>query len=121
MDFTTGEFDFPPHKNSGPRSQRLRVAFNHRIGKASAVLTGYDASFVDADHEFHRLIVTLQTEIVNNSTTGPEVAVVATFGLRDDSNHWDDTYAGKVRFVLITEPEHSVPPFGIFRELERVS
>lgn len=109
MDFTSGVFEFPSHKGSGPRTQRLRVAFDHRIAKASAVLTGYSASFGNGDHEFGRLIIQLDTQIVNNSTTGPEVNVVATFGLRDFSNHWDDPYFGEIRFVLITEAERVSP------------
>jgi hypothetical protein len=113
MDFTSGQFDFPAHKDSGPQSQRLRISFEHRIAQASAVLSGYDASFTNGDHHFGRLIVTLATQIVNNSTTGPEVNVVATFGLRDFSGNWDDAYAGQVRFVLITVPEHQVPPFAV--------
>jgi hypothetical protein len=109
MNFTSGVFDFPSHHGSGPQSQRLRVGFDHRIGAASAVLTGYSAAFTSGDHEFGRLVVELDTRIVNNSTTGPEVEVVATFGLRDFSNHWDDPYAGQVRFVLMTEPERRLP------------
>jgi hypothetical protein len=91
----------------------LRVAFDYRIGQASAVLIGYDASFTNGDHNFGRLIVTLATQIVNNSTTGPEVDVVATLGLRDFSGNWDDDYAGNVRFVLITVPEHRAPPISV--------
>ena len=113
MDFTTGQFDFPAHKGSGPQTQRLRISFDHRIGQASAVLTGYDASFTGGDHNFGRLVVTLSTQIVNDSTKGPEVDVVATFGLRDFSGNWDDNYAGQVRFVLITVPQHFVPPFAV--------
>jgi len=117
MDFTTGQFDFPSHKGSGPQTQRLRISFDHRIAQASAVLTGYDASFANGDHNFGRLIVTLDTQIVNNSTTGPEVNVVAAFGLRDYSGNWDDAYVGKVRFVLITVPEHRILPTAV---LERI-
>jgi len=112
MDFTTGQFDFPAHKGSGPQTQPQRIPFDYRIGQASAVLTGYDASFVDGDHNFGRLVVRLDTQIVNESTTGHEVNVVATFGLRDFSDDWDDEYAGNVRFVLITEPEQAAPPVG---------
>ncbi len=117
MDFTTGQFDFPSHKGSGPQAQRLHVSFDHRIAKASAVLSGYDASFASGDHHFGRLIVTLDTQIVNNSTTGPEVNVTATFGLRDFSGNWDDAYVGKLRFVLITVPEHRVPPVAVFERM----
>jgi len=117
MDFTTGQFDFPAHSGSGPQIQRLRISFDHRIGQASAVLTGYDASCADGDHNFGRLIVALATQIVNESTTGPEVNVVATLGLRDFSEDWDDEYAGNVRFLLITVPEHRAPPVGVVTHL----
>ena len=113
MDFTTDQFDFPPCKNSGPQSQRRRFSFDYRIGQASAVLTGYDAAYADGDHNFGRLVVSLATQIVNESTTGPEVNVVATFGLRDFSDDWDDEYTGSVRFLLITEPEPSAPPVDV--------
>jgi hypothetical protein len=82
------------------------------------VLTGWDAAFTDGDHNYGRLIVTLSTQIVNESTTGPEVNVVATFGLRDFSGDWDDRYQGQVRFVLVTVPEHRVLPVAV---LERVA
>lgn len=109
MEFTSGSFDFPSHKGSGPRSQTLRVAFDRRIGKASAVLTGYEAKFDSGDHELRQLVVSLHTRIVNQSTTGHEVEVTATFGLRDASGHWDDPYSGQVRFLLISVPENQRP------------
>jgi hypothetical protein len=117
MDFTTGHFDFPAHKGSGPLSQRARISFDYRIGQATAVLTGYDASYADGDHNFGRLIVQLATQIVNESTTGPEVNVIGTFGLRDFSEEWDDEYTGTVRFLLITVPEHRAPPVGVLTHL----
>jgi hypothetical protein len=109
MDLISGHFDFPAHSGSGPQSARMRHAFERRIGLASVVLTGFQASFRDGDHNFGRLTVELQHRIVNESTTGHEVEVTAAFGLRDLSNDWDDAYAGKVSYCLMVIPERREP------------
>jgi hypothetical protein len=112
MDVQTGEFNFPSGSGSGPRQTKMRHAFNERIGQASVALTGFQAQFTDGDHHFGRLEVGLGHRIVNNSTTGHEVEVFGTFGLRDLSNHWDDNYAGKIQYCLLTIPERTRPIIG---------
>ena len=113
MDFTSGQFDFPTTSGSGPQSLSLSFSFEHRISKASAVLLGYEAFFMNGDHNFGRLIVNLDTQIVNDPAAGQQVVVTATFGLRDFSGDWDDPYTGRVQFVLITEPQHRMPPVAV--------
>lgn len=109
MELVSGHFDFPPVSGSGPQSARMRHGFERRIAQASVILTGFQASFRDGDHNFGRLTVELQHRVVNESTTGHEVEVTASFGLRDLSNHWDDAYSGKVSYCLIVIPERRGP------------
>ena len=42
----------------------------------------------------------------------PQIAELLTFGLRDLSNHWDDAYAGKIQYCLLTIPERTRPIIG---------
>ena len=104
MEILTGVFDFPSFKSSGPQIMTRTFSFRNRVAQASAVLTGYDAEFTRADHNFGRLTVELNTE-VRNISGGAEVTVAARYGLRDNSGHWDDLYEGQVRFCLLVEPE----------------
>jgi hypothetical protein len=106
MEFRDYIFEFLPSKG-GPQSQHMRFAFKEPIAQASAVLTGYSASFVDGDHELGQLSVQLGTQIVNHAPDGPEVVVNALLGLRDFSRSCDDRYTGKIHVCLIAIPESS--------------
>jgi len=92
----TGVFDFPASRGSGPRSMGTTFTVARRVGQASAVLTGYTAEYTTGDHNFGRLIVTLETQIISNSANGAQIRVTAFYGLRDFSGNWDDTYQGQV-------------------------
>jgi hypothetical protein len=117
----TGVFDFPASSGSGPRSMGTTFTVARRVAQASAVLTGYTAEYVTGDHEFGRLTVTLQTDIVSNSATGAEISVTAFYGLRDFSGNWDDTYRGQVRFALLVEFASRIiePPIALARRRSR--
>src|SRR5262245_45788219 len=104
MEFRDHIFPFDP-VTGAPQWQRMRFGFSQPIAMASAVLTGFDASFVGGDHHFGQLWVQLATQIVNNAPDGPEVVVNALLGLRDFSGSWDDRYQGKVHICLIAIPE----------------
>jgi hypothetical protein len=112
MEFQTGQLLFASASGSGPRELRMRHAFEPRIGQASVVLTGFTASFDNDDHNFGRFTVELAHRVVNESTTGHEVEVVARLGLRDFSGNWDDAYSGKVEYCVIVVPASRRPPIG---------
>jgi hypothetical protein len=109
MEFREYVFEFPPAKG-GPQSQHMRFGFREPIAQASALMTGYSASFVDGDHELGQLSVQLGTQIVNHAPDGPEVVVNALLGLRDFSGSWDDRFQGKIYVTLMAIPESSRRP-----------
>jgi len=109
MEFRDYTFDFPPNKG-GPQSQHMRFGFREPIASASAVLTGYSASFVDGDHELGQMSVLVGAQIVNHAPDGPEVVVNALLGLRDFSGSWDDRFTGQIHVCLIAIPESSRRP-----------
>ena len=112
----TGVFDFPASRGSGPRSMGTTFTVARRVSQASAVLTGYTAEYTTGDHNFGRLIVTLETQIISNAANGAQIRVTAFYGLRDYSGNWDDTYQGQVRFALLVEFASRIePPIALAR------
>jgi hypothetical protein len=102
MEIRLHTFTFEPHKG-GLHEQRHRFAFSRPVAKAGTVLRGYSAQFVDGDHHFGQLTVSLRSEIVNDAPDGPEVVVYAVLGLRDFSGSWDDRFSGTIDMCLFFE------------------
>ena len=112
MELREDSFNFPPFKGSGPR-QVVTVPmhrFPRRVLSAVAGITGYSVSFdrEDDDHEWGRLQIELSTGI--NPVDPRDVEVSATFGLRDHSGDWDDSYSAVIQYVVLAELEPVVPP-----------
>ena len=104
-------FEFQAFKGSTHHMQH-RFAFTKPVARASAVLRGWSAQFVDGDHHLGQLTVQLRTEIVNNAPDGPEIVLHAVLGLRDFSGSWDDRYAGSIDAVVFYEFGLDIhPPF----------
>jgi hypothetical protein len=87
--------------------------FARQVVQASAVLTGDESAFTETDHHFGRLTVTLSTEIIGRT----KVVVTATYGLRDYSNEWDDTYEGEIRFCLLVDHGPTGAQPGVAQQL----
>ena len=100
MEIRTGTITFGNHEGSGPRTATQDVAFGTALTQATAILTGFNVSFVqsDGDHHLGNLDVRLTSSII-----GTSVRVQATFGLRDWSGNWDDKYAGQIFFTVVGE------------------
>ena len=88
--------NFARFDGSGPRQTTADVDF----GTAPAILTGFNVGYSanDDDHHLGNLDVRLSTEIV-----GTIVRVTVTFGLRDWSGDWDDSYEGQIFFAVVGE------------------
>lgn len=96
----TGTLTFGSFKGSGPRSSFVDVTFPNAVAQAAAILTGMEARFSpnDGDHHLGDLDVRL-----GSTVSGTSVRVTATFGLRDWSGTWDDSYDGQVFFAVVAE------------------
>jgi hypothetical protein len=95
-------FEFESYKG-GLHHMQHRFAFSRPVARASAVLKGWSAQFVDGDHHFGQLTVQLRTEIVNNAPDGPEIVLHAVLGLRDFSGSWDDRFGGTIDACVFYE------------------
>lgn len=95
----TGRMEFNPHSGSGPREATMRISFDQPIGNCAAALTGVFIGYDNNDHHIHRMIVEVEARKMNDT----DVEVIGRFGLRDNSNHWDDRYRGSIRFAVIAE------------------
>ncbi|MDM5179888.1 hypothetical protein PO883_22100 [Massilia sp. DJPM01] len=84
------------------------MAFPRRVLRATAGMAGYSATFDDNDHHLGRMTVELGSTIDPADAT--RVLVGGTFGLRDWSNEWDDSYSGNLQFVVLAELERITPP-----------
>jgi hypothetical protein len=94
-----GRIDFAEHKGSGPQVASTTVRFGRPIGSCAAALTGFEYSYVAGQANVGRINVRVEARKLNDT----EVDVVASLGLRDWSNQWDDAYEGHVSFVVIAE------------------
>jgi len=101
MEIVNSSINFSRFDGSGPRTDFTNVNIASSITSASAVLTGFNVQFSsnDGDHHLGNLDVRLSVSILNANT----VRVTATFGLRDWSGSWDDSYEGQIFFAVIGE------------------
>lgn len=100
MQIVNNSITFGSFEGSGPRTSSTDVSLTGTVTQATAILTGFSASFSssDGDHHLGNLDIRLSTAL-----TGSTVRVTATFGLRDWSGTWDDRYEGRVFFAVIGE------------------
>ena len=100
MQIHNDSITFGSAEGSGPRTGFRDIRMLGTLTQATAVLTGFTASFSpsDGDHHLGNLDIRLNTAI-----RGSIVRVNVTFGLRDWSGTWDDKYEGRIFFSLIAE------------------
>ncbi len=95
-----GTLSFPSHKNNGPQITEQALNFASAPQSTIALLSGFDVQFVekdeDKDHHVHLIDLDLRTR----SLSAHSVEIAGQLGLRDRSKHWDDPYAGMIRYVL---------------------
>jgi hypothetical protein len=103
MQVKDGHIRFNEWHSQGPRELEAEVIFDTPVTQATAILTGFDVAFTreDGDHHLGNLEVRLDAEI--DRLAPQRVNVVATYGLRDWSEEWDDHYEGEVFFTVVAE------------------
>ena len=99
MEIKTGSISFPKHKGEGPRTDSEYIQFDGEVSAAVAILTGTEFGFAPYDDN-HLGKVDIK---IDSNFVGDTVQVIATFGVRDWSNHWDDNYQGEVYFAVLAE------------------
>ncbi len=99
MEIRNGSVFFPASRGHGPQERvAAPIVFPREVRQAVVGVTGYSAGFSGKDHEFGRLIVQVQHQVTFNT-----VSVTVTFGLRDWSHEWDDSYTGLVNFAVLAD------------------
>jgi hypothetical protein len=102
METRTIDLDFNALQGSGPRTLDGEVIFAGPVTQAAAFLRGFDVAFSDEhDHHLGSLEVSLDSEI--DPLAPQRVNVTATYGLRDWSGNWDDSYEGQIRVSVVAE------------------
>jgi hypothetical protein len=91
---------FPTMTDSGPQTQSVTVHMPGPVSQVAAVLTGFDVEYSHGDDQH---LGRLDVELIVGAINGADVAVTATYGLRDWSGNWDDGYDGTVSFAVIGE------------------
>lgn len=103
MQVKGGHISFNERRYYGPREEKAEVIFDSPVTQATAILTGFDVAFTESggDHHLGNLEVRLDAEI--DRLAPQRVNVVATYGLRDWPEEWDDPYEGEVFFTVVAE------------------
>jgi hypothetical protein len=92
-------FVFLPQSGSGPVTKTKTFTFLRRVNAATAGITGYKAQFERRqDHHLGELDIRLQTTVDAHTVT-----VEGIFGLCDWSGNWDDSYGGRIDFVVVAD------------------
>lgn len=94
-----GDIRFDPLSSRGPDVRNsIPCLFSGPVREACCVLTGIDYGFTDDDHNLWRTMIDLQCRVDQDVVT-----VIATFGLRDKSGHWDDRYDASIRYCVLAD------------------
>jgi hypothetical protein len=104
MQIVHDEIPFNSIEGFGPRELEKEVFLPSPASQVIAMLTGFNAAFSPSDNDHHlgNLEIRVNAEFIGPAPT-TIVKVIATFGLRDWSEEWDDKYEGTVRFAVIAE------------------
>lgn len=109
MEFRTNALLFPASRNTGPVAASTVIPFARGVQRAVAAITGYSATFENLeDHHLGQIDIALTTTV--DPAYARNVIVEGSFGLRDWSGTWDDTYSGTVELVILAELSPAVPP-----------
>ena len=91
-----------PVSGSGPQIITRTVTLGAAVTQAIAILTGFVAEYSGGDdHHLGRLDV--QVNVPPGGINGANVTVNITFGLRDWSGNWDDSYDGQIFYTVVGE------------------
>ncbi|MGD9960738.1 hypothetical protein [Nocardioides sp.] len=102
METRTLDLAFNALRGSGPRAEDGEVIFTGPVAQAAAFLRGFDVAFSgNNDHHLGSLEVSLDAVI--DPLAPQRVTVTATYGLRDWSGTWDDSYEGTIRVSVVGE------------------
>ncbi len=102
METRTLDLSFNALSGSGPRTDEGDVIFTGPVTQAAAFLRGFDVAFSgNNDHHLGSLEVSLDAVI--DPLAPQRVTVTATYGLRDWSGTWDDSYEGAIRISVVGE------------------
>lgn len=99
MELRSDFFLFLPTQGSGPVTKTKSFTFLRRVKAATAGITAYKAEYEKReDHHLGQLEIRLNTNVDTHTVT-----VDGIFGLRDWSGNWDDSYGGRIDFVVVAE------------------
>ena len=100
MQIATGSFPIGPVSGNGPQVNSTVVTMPAPVTQAVAILTGFTVEFTpNDDHHLGQLDV----QVLQTSVNGASVTVQITYGLRDWSDNWDDSYDGQIFFAVVGE------------------
>jgi hypothetical protein len=102
MQIQTDSITFGPVSGSGPQIQSTTVTFPSAVSTAGAILTGFLVEYSGGD-DHHLGQLDVQVTVPPNGINGATVTVNVTYGLRDWSGDWDDSYDGTINFAVIAE------------------
>ncbi len=106
MEIITGVCDFVPTANGIP-SYLFIYRFPRKVRSVGACLTGFDAEFPDADHDFGELIVGLEPLFFGYAH---DEILYLFVDLRLADQDGGDLFSGQVRYRLFVEFGPLVPP-----------
>jgi hypothetical protein len=102
MQIANGQIVFPSISGSGPQSQTTTVTMAAGVTKAVAILTGFSVEY-SGNNDHHLGLLDVTVAVPPGGITGATVTVNVTYGLRDWSGNWDDSYDGSVSFAVVGE------------------
>jgi hypothetical protein len=102
MQIATGTINFPQTTNSGPQTASATVNMGANVTKATAILTGFRVEYSNGN-DHHLGLLDVEVAIPPGGISGSNVNVNLTYGLRDWSGNWDDTYDGTLFFTVVGE------------------
>jgi hypothetical protein len=105
MDTRSGTLVFPAAAGGGPQSQSENVQFNQSVDTAEVALTGFTAKFSGEDHH----LLQLQVELSAQRPAPRRLEATGTYGLRDSSGNWDDSYEGHLGYTAVGVPSNKSP------------
>ncbi|MEG4817703.1 hypothetical protein [Microcoleus sp. K5-D4] len=102
-----GTLPFAPTKGAGPQTAEQALNFPQPVTATATLISGFDIMYTgrtgvtnDGTKDEHEVQL-IHVDLRSRNLSSQSVEVTGEFGLRDNSNNWDDGYAGAIRFVLL--------------------
>jgi hypothetical protein len=102
MVIATAQQNFGPVSGSGPQTATASVNMGANVTKATAILTGFSVEYSN-QNDHHLGLLDVQVAVPPGGVNGSTVSVNVTYGLRDWSGNWDDSYDGTIFFTVVGE------------------